>query len=174
MKPTERLTTDEYVLPPSLSEEQAKEYTATLAKLNDHLRRVHFEFGFKREAQKFVLTTPEAIHVVRPQDLTTVMRIVKSEAVVEEPATLELRTQDGKDTITSYNRKTEEARRNGIVVIPSSEGMNFEEVQQELTKLITLAVAKTDAPAASAPAEKPAGSSEAAPAEKKPSDPDSR
>jgi hypothetical protein len=162
MKPTERLLTDEFVLPPSMSDEQGKEYTATLAKLNELLRPVRHEFGYKREAQKFVLTTPDSIHTVRPQDLTTEMRIVKSDAVVEEPATLELKTQDGKDTITTYNKKTDEVRRNGIVVIPSAEGMNLEEIQRELAKLIALASGKAPAPQTSVPEDsgEPAASTE--------------
>lgn len=150
MKPFEKLATDDSVLPPSLSEEQAKEYKAALAKLNDALKPGRHELAFKREAQKFVFIAPDAIHSVQPKDLSTEVRVVKSDSDVE-PATFELRTHDGKANITTYRKDTDEPRRNTLVVLPVAGGLDLVELEQTLSRLIALTGGKAETPVSASP-----------------------
>ncbi len=155
LTPFERLTTDDTIVPPGLPEEEVKEYTALLAKLNEALKGTKREFAFKREARKLVLITSEAIHGVVPRELSSEVRIVKSD-VDGVPSTFEIPTRDGKDSIVVLSKSKPEPQKSALLVLPAPEGIPLLEMQELLARLIVLASGKLEAqPEKPAPVDKP-------------------
>jgi hypothetical protein len=152
MKPAERLSTDTWVTPPGLKEEEAKQYEEAIKAAKEQFAKSKEAFGFGLECQRFVLAAGTRVYAFKPVDVTAEATLVPGDEKAGSSASIVLSCPGEKRGIDSFALDGSEATSVTSVTIPIAKEVDGKKLAESLSHLLTLTGKKKDGGATTAAA----------------------